>query len=677
MKTPHGGLWALASSCLLASPCAAGLLAYYSFDSDFTDGSGNGNDLAVGAGTPAISATAGEHQFGGGALDLNSTTGDQHYLNLGTGLSFGSGDAWSVAFWARHRPGNDGRVGMIVGDLTSSDFIWIPRDGAVDGVRFRNSAGADADYTTPPAGVEPAGVYHHWAVIADGAGNIEVYYDNASLGSQPITTSLDITSVGQGFNQNTQSMNGQIDELYIYDEAIDAAKVNDLFTGNTGPDTTPPTLSGEDMIDDQSGGPVVAGTEVTYTVTFSEDMDDLTVDGSDFGNAGSATFTIGAVTETSPGVFSVEITPTGAGSLQLEVLAGAVLDDAAGNPLDTASAIVAGGTITVQAGFDPAAVKMIRVFLLGGQSNADGRADPSGLPTSPVNLQQPQEDVDFYEGSLTTLRPVGGQFGPEITWGRCLADTLGDGLTTRVAILKSAAGGTSLEVDWKPGGDATTAGDGGRYVTFQNTVTAGLAALASAYPNATLSIEGMLWVQGERDAKGGFENNYETNLTNFIADVRLTYGAELPFIISRLSIDQTNIPATPLGIVRDAQSAVAAADPLAALVDTDGFGILADNLHFDALGQQQIGNASCLQTLNFYPFLSAPVLGEGTGGDLDLVLQDAFPGFLYTLFANPGLDPVGWSEIDAKTASSPVVTFSVTPPPGAVRHFYRIGRSLP
>ena len=26
---------------------------------------------------------------------------------------------------------------MIVGDLTSANFIWIPRDGAVAGLRFR------------------------------------------------------------------------------------------------------------------------------------------------------------------------------------------------------------------------------------------------------------------------------------------------------------------------------------------------------------------------------------------------------------------------------------------------------------------------------------------------------------------------------------------------------------
>jgi hypothetical protein len=34
-------------------------------------------------------------------------------------------------------------------------------------------------------------------------------------------------------------MNGQIDELYIYDEAISAATVNSLFNAVTGPVTIP------------------------------------------------------------------------------------------------------------------------------------------------------------------------------------------------------------------------------------------------------------------------------------------------------------------------------------------------------------------------------------------------------------------------------------------------------
>ena len=239
---------------LTAGSLKAGLLAHYSFDTDFSDASGNGNDLVAGLGTPSLTTTVGEYAFGGGALDLDSTISNQVYLNLTNPITFGATDAWSVAFWARHRPGNDGRTGMIVGDLTAADFIWIPRDGAIAGLRFRNSASGNADYTTPPAGVEPAGVYHHYAVVADGAGNLEVFYDNASLGTMAMATNFDITSVGQAFNQATQSMNGQIDELYIYNEAIDSAKINELFAATSGPDLTPPTLEPANISDNRGGG---------------------------------------------------------------------------------------------------------------------------------------------------------------------------------------------------------------------------------------------------------------------------------------------------------------------------------------------------------------------------------------------------------------------------------------
>ncbi|MDB4537519.1 hypothetical protein N9230_02780 [Akkermansiaceae bacterium] len=675
MMSPNKGPLILAALGLLLAPAHAELLAYYPFDDNFEDASGNENHLTVGAGTPTISSIAGEIAQGDGALDLDSTISDQHYLNLTTPISFAAGEPWSISFWARHRPGNDGRSGMIAGDLTNTNFLWIPRDGAVDG--FRNNTGENADYISPPAGVEPAGVYHHWAIVADGAGAIEVFYDNVSLGTQNITTNLDITSIGQAYNQNIQSMNGQIDELRLYDEAIDTATIAELFGEPAEPDLTRPTLTSTDFSDDRSGGPIEANTVITFVVTFSEDMDAATVEESDFGNAGSATISIGEIREDSPGVFSIPVTPTTPGTLQLQVNAGSLLQDPAGNALDTLTPIADATIIEVQEGFDPSTVKRIRGFLLGGQSNADGRGNSSDLPTSPVNLQSPQSDVDFYESSLTTLRPLDGEFGPEITWGRCLADSLADDTSSRVAIIKSAAGGTSLQVDWKGGGDGTTTGDGPRYLTFQNTVTAGINALESAYPNAVIDFEGMLWVQGERDGKGGFEDSYEANLINFISDVRATYRADLPFIIVRLSIDQTDIPALPLEIVRDAQTAVAAADPLAALIDTDEFGVQADSLHFDASGLQEIGNAACPLSLNFLPFTSPLTLTPTAGGNLEFTVTGPFQGLRYTLYANPDLGPANWVEIDAKTASGPTLTFSIPPSEESGRQFYRIGRSAP
>ena len=113
-------------------------------------------------------------------------------------------------------------------------------------------------------------------------------------------------------------------------------------------DGTPPTLAASDIVDNRSGGPVQENnTLVTYTVTFSEDMDASTVSADDFGNAGDATFTIGTVAETTPGVFTVPVMPTGVGTLQLQVNASAELKDLVGNALDTTSPITDDTPITV------------------------------------------------------------------------------------------------------------------------------------------------------------------------------------------------------------------------------------------------------------------------------------------------------------------------------------------
>ena len=244
------------------------------------------------------------------------------------------------------------------------------------------------------------------------------------------------------------------------------------------------------------------------------------------------------------------------------------------------------------------AVSRIRVVLISGQSNADGRAAVSGLP---IQLQSPQSDVDFFyktEGNppvLTTLRPgltETSQFGPEILLGRRFADLHAAEAGTRVAIIKYANGGTNLQVEWKGGGDATTTGDGPEYLAFQQTVVAGLAALAAAHPSAAIELESMVWMQGESDTNSlAYANAYQANLTDFIADVRATFGSGLPFVIGRLSSGQTANGAAGMAIVRTAQNAVAASDPLTGIVNTDGFALKGDNLHFDADGQQALGSA--------------------------------------------------------------------------------------
>lgn len=112
-------------------------------------------------------------------------------------------------------------------------------------------------------------------------------------------------------------------------------------------DLTPPTLVGTSFVDNKGGGPVTVNTLVTYTVTFSEDMNASTVTADVFGNQGTSTITVGAVTETTPGVFSLQVTPTTAGTLRIQINGDAVMTDVAGNVLDVSTTIADNTTITV------------------------------------------------------------------------------------------------------------------------------------------------------------------------------------------------------------------------------------------------------------------------------------------------------------------------------------------
>ena len=76
------------------------------------------------------------------------------------------------------------------------------------------------------------------------------------------------------------------------------------------------------------------------------------MDAADFGNAGTSAATIGTITETTPGVFTVQATPTSAGTLQLQINAAAALTDVVGNALDTTSAIADDTILTVQSPYD-------------------------------------------------------------------------------------------------------------------------------------------------------------------------------------------------------------------------------------------------------------------------------------------------------------------------------------
>ena len=341
-------------------------------------------------------------------------------------------------------------------------------------------------------------------------------------------------------------------------------------------------------------------------------------------------------------------------------------------------------------------LQLIKVYLQGGQSNADGRALTNGLPAS---LFQPQADVPFYYyltggaangdgtlGTLTTLRPgcsaTGSTtFGPELSFGRTLANQFA--LTNQVpasavlvAIVKYAHGGTSLASNWKANGNSTTNGDGPDYLIFQKVVSASLSRLAAAYPGTAIELDGMIWVQGETDINDGAATSaaYGTNLVRFINDLRLTYatnqpcGTNLPFFLSRISTNQTvysdlsgtNYPNYLL--LRAGQAQVAATVTNVYMIDTDGmnFTMNSDHLHFNTGGQQAMGAAFGQAVIGALPapWLQALAKSDnswrltfgGVSGTAHSLERAPFLAGPWTLLTNIVLGPLGRTSYDDQNA---------------------------
>ena len=159
-------------------------------------------------------------------------------------------------------------------------------------------------------------------------------------------------------------------------------------------DATAPTLASADIIDaDNQGNPIAANTTVQFTLIFSEDIDASTVTSADFGNAGSSSITIGDISEPSAGVFTVDVTATSVGDLQLRVNASATIKDALGNSLNTTSEILDDTTITVTAAPSNPYDTWAGSAVFGDDANGDGVANGLAWSLGALNANADATDL--------------------------------------------------------------------------------------------------------------------------------------------------------------------------------------------------------------------------------------------------------------------------------------------
>lgn len=230
-----------------------------------------------------------------------------------------------------------------------------------------------------------------------------------------------------------------------------------------------------------------------------------------------------------------------------------------------------------------------KVFILAGQSNMAGVGMNHELSSEYLKVQ---DNVKIYaEGTVDTsingiwssLRPGfgsgAGAFGPELTFGEDIASRLPN---SKILLIKCGWSGTSLSNDWRsPSAGGTT---GALWTHLITTVNEALSKLDS---NIDYELSGMCWMQGESDACSIYPaNDYESNLTYFINDVRSELEApSLPFIIAMIDDSPSWIENA---VVREAQTNIANTVPNVGIFDTKD--LETDGMHYKTQGMLDMGS---------------------------------------------------------------------------------------
>jgi len=197
----------------------------------------------------------------------------------------------------------------------------------------------------------------------------------------------------------------------------------------------------------------------------------------------------------------------------------------------------------------------LKVFILAGQSNMEGQGIvDKGNGSCAACVKDPRTAKDFAElvdnhGNWTIRDDVwiwyneGGhgklsvgygfksnKVGPELGFGM----VVGDGLKEQVLVVKTAWGGKSLGVDFRPPSSGGTVGP--YYLEMVQDIHQVLANLTNLFPDYDSTrgyrIIGLGWHQGWNDGcSADLVKEYELNLVNLIKDLRNELGSTLLFSI--------------------------------------------------------------------------------------------------------------------------------------------------
>jgi len=251
--------------------------------------------------------------------------------------------------------------------------------------------------------------------------------------------------------------------------------------------------------------------------------------------------------------------------------------------------------------------KKVKVFILAGQSNMEGKAKVELLE---YQVGQP-ETRDFFKhlrkdgkwvvrddvwinflnrkGKLTVGFGSPGRIGPELEFG----NTVGDHFEEQVLIIKTAWGGKSIGRDFRPPSSGLPSEEklkeilqqtnernkkrnrpeitlddvkdtyGKYYREMMKEINTTLKELKTRFPEYRgqgYEFAGFVWFQGWNDMfDPDFRENYGRHMANFIRDVRKDLKTpNLPFVIGQMGQNGPDGASSKMQTIKDAQASMEA-----------------------------------------------------------------------------------------------------------------------
>ena len=207
------------------------LVAWYKFNGDYFDSSGNGHNL-TNVGT-VIQST---HIIEGQAVEFDSTDNLEFPATINP-YTIWNGKGITFSFWVRYTATLENWTSLIHFQTDQSNNtgigLWI-RTTPISTVvaiylRINSTIFQYGDANTPL--IANLNVWRHLVLCIDIAGKIDVYIDNVRINGTETATIPNLTYNARYINRSGQAgtWDGQMDDFRIYDRALSAADVTRLY----------------------------------------------------------------------------------------------------------------------------------------------------------------------------------------------------------------------------------------------------------------------------------------------------------------------------------------------------------------------------------------------------------------------------------------------------------------